>query len=139
MMASLGYLVFIFDGRGSNNRGLNFEGYLRDKMGQFEVSDTVQGMKYVMSGADKTLECNVDPKRIGIFGWSYGGYLSLMAMGQHSDFFKVAVSGAPVSMWELYDTGYTERYMDTPQNNPEGYKLGSVLHYVPKFPDEYVS
>lgn len=78
----------------------------------------------------------IDLNRVAIHGWSYGGYLSLMGLVQYPDLFKVAIAGAPVTSWELYDTGYTERYMDVPENNPQGYVSGSVLSYVHKFPNE---
>lgn len=88
----------------------------------------------------------VDPTRIAITGWSYGGYMSLMALAQHPDIFKLSISGAPVTLWEAYgnssevilmkDSAYTERYMDTKERNPEGYRKGSVLEYASKFPDE---
>ncbi|KAA0183392.1 hypothetical protein HAZT_HAZT002256 [Hyalella azteca] len=78
----------------------------------------------------------LDLERVGVFGWSYGGYLSLMALAQRGDFFKVAVAGAPVVNWAYYDTGYTERYMDTPEHNSTGYKNSSVLSFVKNFPDE---
>ena len=67
---------------------------------------------------------------MGIHGWSYGGYLSLMGLVQYPSEFKVAVAGAPVTSWQLYDTGYTERYLDRPSNKPNGYKLGSILNFV---------
>ncbi|KAI8847282.1 Alpha/Beta hydrolase protein [Chytridium lagenaria] len=73
--------------------------------------------------------------RIAITGWSYGGYLSLMALAQYPDIFKVAISGAPVTSWELYDAAYTEKYMGLPEENPEGYRLGSVLNYIDRFPE----
>lgn len=99
----------------------------------------------------------IDLNRVAIHGWSYGGYLSLMGLVQYPDLFKVAIAGAPgeltkaiyekllseindvvvsVTSWEFYDTGYTERYMDLPENNRQGYIAGSVLSYVHKFPDE---
>jgi len=78
----------------------------------------------------------IDMDRLAIHGWSYGGYLSLMAMAHHPDKFKVAIAGAPVTSWELYDTGYTERYMDLPEHNKAGYKAGSVISYIKNFPDE---
>ncbi|MEM5776781.1 MAG: prolyl oligopeptidase family serine peptidase, partial [Anaerolineaceae bacterium] len=71
-----------------------------------------------------------DPRRVGIYGWSYGGYMSLMCLLQAPDVFTAAVSGAPVTHYDGYDTHYTEHYMSTPQLNPEGYELGSVQHYV---------
>lgn len=97
----------------------------------------------------------LDMSRIAIHGWSYGGYLSLMALARYPEifkvslnpapkrekciilfYFKVAVAGAPVTDWSLYDTAYTERYMDLPENNPAGYHLGSILNYGSSFPDE---
>ena len=79
---------------------------------------------------------NTDMDRIGVTGWSYGGYLSLRFLGMRPDLFKVAIAGGPVTLWEAYDTGYTERYMDTPQNNPKGYAEASVLSLIHSFPDE---
>ena len=73
---------------------------------------------------------------MAINGWSYGGYLALRGIVDHPDVFKVAIAGAPVTDWKLYDTGYTERYMDLPSNNPSGYTLGSVLKVAFRFPDE---
>jgi dipeptidyl aminopeptidase/acylaminoacyl peptidase len=130
IIASLGYNVVVIDGRGSFNRGLKFEGVLKHKMGQVELEDQIAGLKHLIEHS------NVDEKRIGIHGWSYGGYMSLMGLFQRSDIFKIAISGAPVTEWELYDTGYTERYMGTPKSNPEGYKLGSVLNYSQNVPDD---
>lgn len=78
----------------------------------------------------------MDMKRVAIHGWSYGGYLSLMGLVQFPCVFKLCIAGAPVTSWQQYDTGYTERYMDTPHNNPKGYSSGSVLSRVHDFPDE---
>jgi len=130
MYNQLGYAVVMIDGVGSNRRGLQFEGVLKHKMGTVEIADQVLGLEHLIK------QGIVDPARIAITGWSYGGYLTLMALCQRPDFFKVGISGAPVTLWEAYDTGYTERYMDTPQNNPQGYKLGSVMHYVNQMPEE---
>ncbi len=74
--------------------------------------------------------------RVAIFGWSYGGYMALLGLAQRPDVFKVAVSGAPVTSWELYDTAYTERYMGLPQVNVEGYANGNVINMARNFPDE---
>jgi len=137
LLASKGFVVVIQDGRGSFNRGLKFEGYLRCKMGQFELDDQIKGIQSLISGENhQQLKVSIDQARIGVFGWSYGGYMSLCAMCKYSNFFKVGVAGAPVVQWELYDTGYTERYMDTPINNQDGYEKGSVLTYVSDFPEE---
>ena len=93
-------------------------------MSRIEARDQKRGVEYL-----KTLRF-VDPQRIGIYGWSYGGYMTLMAMMQAPDAFKVGVSGAPVTDWRLYDTHYTERYMSTPSDNPSGYDLANVLSHV---------
>jgi dipeptidyl-peptidase 9 len=130
MLTKLGYVVAIVDGRGSYNRGLAFEGHLRLRMGQVEIQDQVALVDMLIARGLS------DAKRIGVFGWSYGGYMALLAMSQRPDVFKVGVSGAPVVSWEFYDTGYTERYMDTPQNAPDAYAKGSVLEYADNFPDE---
>ena len=78
----------------------------------------------------------LDLSRVAIHGWSYGGYLSLMGLVQYPSEFKLAVAGAPITSWQLYDTGYTERYLDRPSSKPNGYKLGSILNFVGQLPDE---
>ncbi|KAM9795723.1 dipeptidyl peptidase 9-like isoform 1-T1 [Syngnathus typhle] len=130
-LASLGYVVLIIDGRGSSQRGLAFEGAVKDKMGQVEIEDQVEGLHYI---AEK-YKC-VDLKRVAIHGWSYGGFLSLMGLIHRPDIFKVAIAGAPVTMWTSYNTGYTERYLDTPENNQKGYDACSAALHVNKFPNE---
>eukprot|EP00475_Leptophrys_vorax_P004821 TRINITY_DN12886_c0_g2_i2.p1 TRINITY_DN12886_c0_g2~~TRINITY_DN12886_c0_g2_i2.p1 ORF type:complete len:253 (-),score=55.31 TRINITY_DN12886_c0_g2_i2:104-862(-) len=130
LMCSFGYVVGVVDNRGSFNRGLKFEGMLKHKMGQVEVQDQVKLVKTLVDAGI------TDPKRVAVSGWSYGGYMTLMCMSQRPDVFKIGVSGAPVTFWEAYDTGYTERYMGTPKSNPEGYTKGSVITYVNGFPDE---
>ncbi len=119
-----GYLVFSLDNRGTGYRGVTFETALHRKMGTVEVEDQVRGVEYL-----RTLPY-VDPARIGIFGWSYGGYMALMCAMQAPDHFAAAVAGAPVTDWEFYDTHYTERYMSTPRDNPEGYAAGTVMTYA---------
>ncbi|XP_077391405.1 dipeptidyl peptidase 9-like [Festucalex cinctus] len=130
-LASLGYVVLIVDGRGSCQRGLKFEGAVKDKMGEVEIEDQVEGLHYV---ANKYKF--VDLNRVAIHGWSYGGFLSLMGLIHRPDVFKVAIAGAPVTLWMAYDTGYTERYLDTPENNLKGYEACSVALHVNKFPNE---
>lgn len=130
MYAHLGYVGIVVDGVGSWRRGLKFEGYLRNKMGTIEVEEQVRGVNHLIK------QGFVDPERVAVRGWSYGGYMALLCLSERPDFFKIAISGAPVSKWEAYDTGYTERYMDTPQNNPVGYKEGSVLERAKGFPNE---
>jgi dipeptidyl-peptidase 9 len=129
-MVTAGFLVAIVDGRGSWNRGLGFESSILKKMGSVEVQDQVELVGHLV----KVGIC--DPSHVGIHGWSYGGYMSLMCLAQRPDIFRVCISGAPVTSWEFYDTGYTERYMKTPQSNPEGYKTSSVLNFLDNFPDE---
>lgn len=131
LLASEGYIIVAFDCRGSHHRGKKFEGHLFKKMGQVEIADQVEVLTWLAETTGY-----IDMKRIAVHGWSYGGYLSLMALAQRPDIFKVAIAGAPVCKWTLYDTGYTERYMDTPENNPDGYEKGSVLSYINNFPDE---
>lgn len=130
MYASLGFAVVVIDGRGSSGRTLNFQRILKHSMGVVEMEDQLAGLSHLIERGI------VDPTRIAITGWSYGGYMSLMALAQHPDIFKLSISGAPVTLWEAYDSAYTERYMDTKERNPEGYRKGSVLEYASKFPDE---
>uniref|UniRef100_A0A182ME48 Dipeptidyl peptidase 9 n=1 Tax=Anopheles culicifacies TaxID=139723 RepID=A0A182ME48_9DIPT len=131
MLASQGYCVICVDSRGSRHRGVEFESYIRCRMGTVELSDQVEVLRIL---ADKLGYIDMD--RVAIHGWSYGGYLSLMGLVQYPEIFKVSIAGAPVTSWEYYDTGYTERYMDLPDNNRSGYTAGSVLNYIQKFPDE---
>ena len=125
-LAQRGFVVVKLDNRGSFNRGLAFEGALADRMGTVEVDDQVAGVQHMAKLP------YVDPTRVGIYGWSYGGYMTLMAMLREPGIFKVGVSGAPVTDWDGYDTGYTERYMGTPQSNPEGYHDSSALTHAHK-------
>jgi dipeptidyl-peptidase 4 len=125
-LAQHGYVVFTVDNRGSGFRGVKFENALFHRMGSVEVEDQVTGVQFL-----KSLPY-VDPTRIGVFGWSYGGYMALMCMMQAPEVFAAGVSGAPVTDWRLYDTHYTERYMGTPQGNEKGYASGNVLTYADK-------
>uniref|UniRef100_A0A1B6JJK3 Peptidase S9 prolyl oligopeptidase catalytic domain-containing protein n=2 Tax=Homalodisca TaxID=139475 RepID=A0A1B6JJK3_9HEMI len=100
-------------------------------MGTVELDDQVEVLSWL---AERLSFLDMD--RVAIHGWSYGGYISLMALATKPHIFKVAIAGAPVTSWNLYDTGYTERYMDLPQNNLQGYKAGSILNYVNQFPDD---
>ncbi len=119
-----GYLVFRLDNRGSARRGIAFEGALKFQMGSVEVEDQVMGVRWLIA------QGLTDPTRIGITGWSYGGYMATLCLLKAPELFKVAVAGAPVTHWDGYDTCYTERYMGTPQSNPDGYAQSSVLTYV---------
>jgi len=125
-LAQQGYLVIKLDNRGMAGRGLEFEAHLHRKMGTIEVDDQAAAVEQLVA------EGLVDAERVGIYGWSYGGYMTVMSMLRRPDLFKVGVSGAPVSDWDGYDTGYTERYMGTPQDNAEGYREGSLLTHADK-------
>ncbi|XP_064540227.1 dipeptidyl peptidase 9 isoform X1 [Drosophila montana] len=131
MLAAQGYCVICIDSRGSRHRGIRFESHIRGRMGQVELTDQVDALRILSDQLGY-----IDMERVAIHGWSYGGYLSLMGLVQFPEIFKVAIAGAPVTNWEYYDTGYTERYMDLPKSNEAGYTAGSVLNYVHAFPDE---
>jgi dipeptidyl-peptidase-4 len=119
-----GFAVFKLDNRGSARRGLAFEGAIRWDMGNIEVQDQVDGVRWLI---DQGI---ADPARVGVFGWSYGGYMAAMCLARAPEVFAAAVAGAPVIHWDTYDTHYTERYMGRPQDNPEGYERSSVLAHV---------
>ena len=121
-MAEKGYLLFILDNRGSENRGKAFEQATFRQLGQVEMQDQMQGVEYL-----KTLPY-VDADRIGVHGWSFGGFMTISLMTHYPEVFKVGVAGGPVIDWHWYEVMYGERYMDTPQTNPEGYKKTSLLY-----------
>ncbi|MGE0712963.1 MAG: S9 family peptidase [Planctomycetota bacterium] len=127
LLRQRGFLVLRLDNRGSARRGLAFEGAIRHDLGHLEVEDQVAGVRWLAA------QGLADPARVGIYGWSYGGYLSLMALARAPHTFRAAVSGAPVTHWDGYDTHYTERYMGTPQENPEGYRDSSVMAHMDAF------
>ena len=119
-----GYIVFQLDNRGSAHRGTQFEHVIYQHLGEAEVNDQKAGVDYL-----RTLPF-VDRDNIALYGHSYGGYMALMGLFKAPDYFKAAISGAPVTDWALYDTHYTERYLGHPQENAEGYEASSVLPYV---------
>jgi len=123
-MAQHGYIVFTMDGRGSSNRGIAFEQATFRKLGDVEIADQLKGVEYL-----KSLPY-VDTKRMGIHGWSYGGFMTTSIMLKHPGIFKCAVAGGPVMDWKMYEVMYTERYMDKPQENPEGYANANLLEKV---------
>ena len=120
-MAQKGYIVFILDNRGSENRGKAFEQATFRRLGQEEMRDQMCGVEYL-----KSLPY-VDADRLGVHGWSFGGFMTISLMTNYPDVFKVGVAGGPVIDWKWYEVMYGERYMDTPQANPEGYALTSLL------------
>ncbi|PTL33255.1 S9 family peptidase [Prevotella sp. oral taxon 376] len=120
-MAQKGYLLFILDNRGSENRGRAFEQATFRQLGTVETEDQMQGVKFLQSLP------YVDSDRIGVHGWSFGGFMTITLMTHHPEVFKVGVAGGPVIDWKYYEVMYGERYMDTPQSNPEGYEQASLL------------
>jgi dipeptidyl-peptidase-4 len=123
-LRALGYLVVAVDNRGSWGRGLAFEGAVKGELGAVEVRDQADAVRAL---AERGL---VDLERVGVYGWSYGGFMTLMCMAKEPDLFRVGVAGAPVTDWDGYDTCYTERYMGHPRDNPEGYERASVMSHV---------
>lgn len=125
-LAQQGYVVFTLDNRGSGHRGLEFEQAVYRRLGTQEIEDQLDGVRYLRQQAF------VDTDRIGVHGWSYGGFMTTSLMLRKPGVFKVGVAGGPVIDWRLYEIMYTERYMDTPEQNPEGYKQSSLLNHVDK-------
>ncbi|MFV0223944.1 DPP IV N-terminal domain-containing protein [Empedobacter falsenii] len=123
-LAEKGYVVFTMDGRGSANRGLKFEQAIHGNVGTTEMNDQMKGVDFL-----KTLPF-VDADRMGIHGWSYGGFMTTSFMLRKPDVFKVGVAGGPVLDWTQYEIMYTERYMESPQDNPEGYKTSNLINRV---------
>ncbi len=123
-MAQHGYIVFTMDGRGSLNRGMAFEQATFRHLGEVELDDQMKGVKYLWSLP------YVDRERMGIHGWSFGGFMTTNMMLKHPGVFKCAVAGGPVMDWKMYEVMYTERYMDRPQDNPEGYEQANLLDKV---------
>ena len=121
-MAQRGYLVYVQDNRGTQNRGAEFEKAIHKQCGQAEMADQMEGMKMVMSLP------YVDTDRIGVHGWSYGGFMTISLMTNYPEVFKVGVSGGPVIDWKWYEVMYGERYMDHPDVNPEGYAKTSLIN-----------
>ena len=123
-MAEQGFIVFTLDNRGSYNRGLKFEQVIFRNLGTEEIKDQMIGVDYL-----KSLQF-VDSENMGVFGWSYGGFMTTSLMIRTPGVFKAGVAGGAVIDWSYYEVMYTERYMDTPQTNPDGYNNSSLLNYV---------
>lgn len=120
-MANKGYVIFVLDNRGSGDRGFEFESCTHRRLGEIEMADQMKGVEYL-----KTLPY-VDADRMGVHGWSFGGFMTTNLMLTHNDVFKVGVAGGPVLDWKYYEAMYGERYMETPQTNPEGYEATSMV------------
>ena len=120
-MSQKGYIVFILDNRGSQYRGRDFEQATFHQLGQIEMLDQMKGVDYLRSLS------YVDMNRLGVHGWSFGGFMTISLMTTYPEVFKVGVAGGPVIDWKWYEVMYGERYMGTPQNNPEGYEKTSLI------------
>lgn len=125
-MANQGYILFSLDNRGSQNRGFDFESSTFRQLGVLETEDQVEGIKFLKS------QTFVDSERIGVHGWSFGGHMTISMLLRHPDLVKVGVAGGPVVNWAYYEIMYGERYMDTPQTNPEGYEKTNLCNLAPQ-------
>jgi len=126
-MADRGYIVALIDGRGTPGHGCDWERAIRGNLIEVPLADQVAGLQALAKH-----EPAMDLKRVGVVGWSFGGYFSAMAVMQKPELFRCAVVGAPVVTWENYDTHYTERYLGLPAENADGYRASSVLTYASK-------
>ena len=123
-MAEQGYLVFTVDGRGSANRGFAFESGIHRQLGTLEMDDQLKGVEFLKS------KPFVDGNRLAVHGWSFGGFMTTSLMLRQPGVFTCGVAGGPVTDWSYYEVMYGERYMDMPQENPEGYKNNRLMEYV---------
>ena len=132
MLAQQGYIIACVDGRGTGYKGAQFKKVTQKELGKYEVEDQI-------SAAKKLAQLPyIDASRIGIWGWSYGGFMSSNALFKGNDVFKMAIAVAPVTSWRFYDTIYTERYMTTPQENPSGYDENSPINHVDKLKGDFL-
>ena len=131
MMCQQGYIIVSIDNRGTGGRGAEFKKCTYKELGKLETIDQIEGAKHLSSLS------YVDKERIGIWGWSYGGYMSSLCILKGSNYFNSAIAVAPVTNWRFYDTIYTERYMQTPQENPDGYDLNSPINHVDSLSGNY--
>ena len=131
-LAAQGYIVVSVDNRGTGGRGRDFKNLVYQKLGEWEANDQIEAARHLASLP------YVDAERIGIWGWSYGGYLTALTLMQGGELFAAGVAVAPVTDWRLYDTIYTERFMRTPQENPEGYDASAPLNHVEGLASEFL-
>jgi dipeptidyl-peptidase-4 len=132
MLTQQGYIVACVDGRGTGFKGADFKKCTQKELGKFEVEDQIDAAKVIGNYS------YVDKTRIGIFGWSYGGFMSSNCLFKGADVFKMAIAVAPVTNWRFYDSIYTERYMQTPQENPSGYDDNSPINHVSKLKGNFL-
>jgi dipeptidyl-peptidase-4 len=131
-MAELGYVVFTMDNRGTSNRGLDFENVIHRRLGINETADQMKGVEFLQSLP------YIDKDRMGVHGWSYGGFLTTNLLLRHPDVFKAGVAGGPVIDWKYYEVMYGERYMDTPEENPEGYEESNMNRLAGKLKSRFL-
>ncbi|MCX7550868.1 S9 family peptidase [Xanthomarina sp. F2636L] len=131
-LAQKGYIVACVDGRGTGLKGADFKKVTQKELGKFEVEDQIEAAKQLGELS------YIDASRIGIWGWSYGGFMSSNALFKGNDVFKMAIAVAPVTSWRFYDSVYTERYMTTPQENPSGYDDNSPINHVDKLKGDFL-
>jgi len=132
LLAQKGYIIVSVDNRGTGARGEKFKKMTYLQLGKYETEDQINAAKYLASLP------YVDGSRIGIWGWSYGGYMSTLCILKGADVFKTAIAVAPVTNWRYYDNIYTERFMRTPQENADGYDNNSPIHFVDKLKGNYL-
>ena len=132
MLAQQGYIVACVDGRGTGYKGADFKKVTQKELGKYEVEDQIQAAKQL--GA----ESYIDAERIGIWGWSYGGFMSSNCLFKGNETFAMAIAVAPVTSWRFYDSIYTERYMTTPQENASGYDDNSPINHVDKLKGDFL-
>jgi dipeptidyl-peptidase 4 len=132
MLAQKGYIVISVDNRGTGGRGKDFKHCTYKQLGKLETIDQIEAAKFFGS------QPYIDKNRIGIFGWSYGGYMSSLCITLGADVFKMAIAVAPVTNWRYYDSIYTERYNGLPQDNPGGYDDNSPINHVSRLKGKYL-
>jgi len=132
LLAQKGYIIVSVDNRGTGARGESFNKCIYKQLGHLETIDQIEVAKYLGT------QSYVDKSRIGAWGWSYGGYMTSLLMTKGADYFKAAVAVAPVTTWRFYDTIYTERYLQTPQLNPDGYDLNSPINFADKLNGKFL-
>ncbi len=132
MLTQQGYIVVCVDGRGTGYKGADFKKVTYKQLGKYEVEDQIDAAKVIGNYP------YVDKSRVGIWGWSYGGFMSSNCILKGNDIFKMAIAVAPVTNWRFYDTVYTERYMQTPQENPSGYDDNSPINFTDKLKGKYL-
>ena len=132
LLAQKGYIVLCVDGRGTGYRGTKYKKATYKNLGKYEIEDQIAAAQWIGS------QSYVDAGRIGIFGWSFGGYMTSLAMTKGANIFKVGIAVAPVTTWRYYDTIYTERYLQTPQENPQGYDENSPINFADLMKGKYL-